>query len=363
MAEKKYNYIRKTCTITQSDGTKKRLEVRAATEKEAIRKLAKLQAEYDLGIRSFNSNTSFYIWAQQWLEIYKKPVVAAAQLKDIEARINKYFIPLLGSISISEIKTGHIQECLNELEGKSNSFQKKCYNDINSIFKKAIANDMVLKNPAENAVLPRGKEQQERRALTAAEIEIYRRVSAKHPYGVMFDLSLDCGLRPQEVRALTWSNVDLKNGLITITGAVKSRTNTIAETKSKAGIRQVPIPNNLLARLKEMRQPSLGLVFADYQGKPISIDRYERAWHSFYRLMDIEAGAQTYRNQVIIHAIAQDITPYYLRHTYATSLAEKGVPMKTAQVLLGHSSITVTAKVYTHFTPAMLEEARQKING
>ena len=60
--------------------------------------------------------------------------------------------------------------------------------------------------------------------------------------------------------------------------------------------------------------------------------------------------------------IGEDLKPYNLRHTYATELAEKGVPLKTAQYLLGHADIRITANIYTHITEKMIEEAREKIN-
>jgi site-specific recombinase XerD len=80
------------------------------------------------------------------------------------------------------------------------------------------------------------------------------------------------------------------------------------------------------------------------------------------RIMDIKAGAKTYRNKIIVHAIKQDLIPYFLRHTYATQLAEKGVDIKTAQYLLGHSNIAMTANIYTHVTQKMIDQAREKIN-
>ena len=66
------------------------------------------------------------------------------------------------------------------------------------------------------------------------------------------------------------------------------------------------------------------------------------------RQWDLDAGAETYRNAIITHAIDQDITPHYLRHTYATQLYRTGIDLKTAQYLLGHADIRTTANIYSH---------------
>jgi integrase len=51
-------------------------------------------------------------------------------------------------------------------------------------------------------------------------------------------------------------------------------------------------------------------------------------------------------------------SPHALRHSAASLLAAQGAPMKMVSEILGHSSITVTADIYSHmFDPARDEAA------
>jgi site-specific recombinase XerD len=57
-----------------------------------------------------------------------------------------------------------------------------------------------------------------------------------------------------------------------------------------------------------------------------------------------------------IAGIARDVTPHTLRHTFATDLMRRDVPMHIVQTLLGHSSI-VTTQIYTHVVNSELKQA------
>ena len=57
-----------------------------------------------------------------------------------------------------------------------------------------------------------------------------------------------------------------------------------------------------------------------------------------------------------------EIELYMLRHTYCTNLEKAGVPINIAKALMGHSSIQMTAKIYTHFDDQTLEIARSMID-
>ena len=71
-----------------------------------------------------------------------------------------------------------------------------------------------------------------------------------------------------------------------------------------------------------------------------------------------------YRNQLIApYPLADDFVPYNLRHTYCTDLQKKGIDIRTAQYLMGHSDISLTANIYTHADNSTTLEAARLING
>ena len=70
-----------------------------------------------------------------------------------------------------------------------------------------------------------------------------------------------------------------------------------------------------------------------------------------------------YRNQLIApYPLADDFVPYNLRHTYCTGLQKKGIDIRTAQYLMGHSDISLTANIYTHADNSTILEAAKLIN-
>lgn len=96
----------------------------------------------------------------------------------------------------------------------------------------------------------------------------------------------------------------------------------------------------------------------------MSEGNYTDLWRSFKRQLNISMGCKVYRNQLIApYPLDEGFRPYYLRHTHCTDLQKKGVDVRTAQYLMGHSDITITANIYTHADNQTIIDAADKING
>ncbi|MBQ3199278.1 MAG: tyrosine-type recombinase/integrase [Firmicutes bacterium] len=351
--------IQRFATVELANGQKKRIAARGKTEREALQKLAKLQAEYAAGIRTANGNTKLRLWYEQWLEIYKLPSITIASADNIRIAFRKYFLPLLGEMPISKIKPLHIKQAVNQFQGLSKSYAKKNFAFLKECFDAARANGLIISNPCADVKLPTVKPAEERRALTEQEQKLFLTAIKQHNYGLLFGISYACGLRPGEARALRWSDIDFKQKLVHITHAVENKTDNLKAPKTAAGIRTVTIPNWYLAELAKRPIPINRDAFIFGNGRtPINERLYKRSWHSLMRTMDILNGATLYRNQIIKSTLDNRLSPYYLRHTYATKLAEHNIPLKEAQRLLGHTKPEMTLRFYQHCTEKMQEETK-----
>lgn len=150
-------------------------------------------------------------------------------------------------------------------------------------------------------------------------------------------LGLDAGLRRQEAPALRWSDVDLSTGTITVRHTLQRR--ELRPTKSKKP-RRVPLTGRLRAVLLELpRSDEWVLPRGVGGGVPCIVSR-------------VTTAAKT--------AKVPDHGPHALRHSYATHLLSAGVDLRTVSALMGHGSVTVTAR-YLHLLPGAEQAAAGKL--
>jgi integrase len=151
------------------------------------------------------------------------------------------------------------------------------------------------------------------------------------------------GLRRREVVNLHWSDIDLKNGFVT----VRNR----QDFRSKSGHeRTIPLRGDALhvieRRSAEREEESDGPVVVDRRGLPIKPDRISSRFKFFVRLAKLD-------DRIHFHS---------LRHTCATWLAMKGVPLRIIQAILGHSTIQMVEQ-YSHFMPEVMTRAMEETFG
>jgi integrase len=161
-------------------------------------------------------------------------------------------------------------------------------------------------------------------------------------------LGMYVGLRSGEIAALRWSDFDLV-----------ARTARVRKSKTKAGIRPVPLPRHVVDALRRHAETqaaeiadapawedTTGLVFTRPFGIPVSHQNDFLKW--WYGVCE-RAGIPRCR----FHAT---------RHTAATMMLNNGVPLEVVSKILGHSSYAVTADIYAKVGTEMYEDAARAMD-
>lgn len=326
---KKYKY-RKDITVNGKRHIIRANSLKELTEKE-VRKRIQLESEPVI-----DSNMTLRDWADQCVQTYKTNQKDITRDKYIQ-RMQHCILDHIGDMPLKTIKPLHCQQIMNRQEGRSRTQINEVYQTLHFLFRHAVANNLLSKNPAEHIIKPKGKTRH-RRALTASERRFFIQVGLQDRRYYFFMLMLFCGCRPSEAERVMGSDIRvLSNGLPAL---------HIRGTKTDNSDRTVPVPEEFYECIKDI--PADEYIARTDRG-PITVNNRGRIWDSFCRQLNIEMGCKMYRNALVPpYPLAPDLVPYCLRHEYCTELARRGVDIRIAQKLMGHADIKLTANIYTN---------------
>ena len=158
----------------------------------------------------------------------------------------------------------------------------------------------------------------------------------------MILVGLRTGLRQGELLALRWEDVDLVAGRLTVNQNLAGGELT---TPKNGKSREVPLGDDVLAALKAQAKRGGELVFSTEA-----------------RRMFTKGQAKWPLWRACKAAGLRRIGWHVLRHTFASHLVMKGVPLKAVQELLGHATIEMTMR-YAHLSPHVTKDAVRLLDG
>lgn len=147
-------------------------------------------------------------------------------------------------------------------------------------------------------------------------------------------VALMTGQRKEAIMTLRWEQVDFKSNLIDF----NDRTAPLYHRMKGRGV--VPMSSALRSFLKGLVRDSDWVISRN--GKQVlTIDT---SWRK------------------VMKETRFKITPHVLRHTVATTLAQKNVPMTQIARILGHSNTQITERVYAKFSPSFCKDAVEHLS-
>lgn len=334
----------------------RRYRVQANTKKDFAQKMSAVRERAE---KSTYKNITVREWREEWVEEYKRPDVSDDWYLEIKRYLKK--LREIDHLRIADVKPIHLKKILNKESGKSFSSVKKVHDIFCSLFRQAYIEDITSDDITKGITMPSYKRQGMRRSITQKEREAFISAIPKHDKGILFAIMLFAGLRPSEVRALRYCDIDRERMEITVNKSMDKK-RAVKDTKTVAGVRKViyfPELNNFLKN-----GSPFDFVVSTKGGEPLDGQGYKRAWKSFKHLLHVEMGGKLYRNAIVPpYTVSDDLTPYCLRHTYCTDLQKAGVPINIAKEMMGHEDISTTSKIYTHYDDGSASIAREKITG
>ena len=168
------------------------------------------------------------------------------------------------------------------------------------------------------------------------------------PYSVAFAISALAGLRPGEVRALKWANIDLEHRRIYVRESVKG------PTKDKDS-REAPIGPGLYDVLRKWRTKNAS-PFADLVCPPYFAVVGRAVPGPRARFLD-ERTMTSLIKKACERLKLPELTFYEAgRHTFASQWVLNGGSIEKLREILGHSTVLVTER-YAHLKPELFQEA------
>ncbi len=272
---------------------------------------------------------------------YKKHIEknrSAKYLSSISLAFNhleKYFKTqrILSAISLKDAEL-----FIDELKMSAPKGYRVYYRNIKAAFNKAVDWGYISANHFVKVKL----EKKQRNKPEYLEIAQLSAISCRINSAVVRDavkVAFYTGIRLGELVNMRWENVDFVNGIITIG-------DDVFETKARKQ-RFVPMNDSVVEVLRKIRNNSKkerGFIFCKSNDEAFTGDYFSRKFKSACR----EAG------------VSEKIHWHSLRHSFASNLVMKGVPLYSVKELLGHESISTT-EIYAHINIEELKKAVKKL--
>lgn len=157
------------------------------------------------------------------------------------------------------------------------------------------------------------------------------------------------GMREGEMLGLRWEDIDWQRHLVDLRRTVAFRQHRLIVNTPKSGkLRTIDIPAALTASLRELH--SIRQAQAVVEGAAMSRWIFRSATDSDKPMNDAWARDRVWR-PLLEKAEVRHVRVHDARHTYASLMLRRGVPIAYVSKQLGHSSIQITVDLYGHFIP------------
>ena len=339
------------------------------TKKDAEVELAKFVTEVQNGLVIDGKSLKFSEFTEIWKRDYGSKELAPSTYKRYCRMLETRLLPYFGHFYINKIKPTDIMKFYDLLEKDTQLVRKKGNNGsktkkplsgktilehhrlLRAMLHKAVYWQLIVTNPAERVQPPKARKPKrrsyddEQTKILLENLELLSSEDTK--YKVAIILTVFTGVRLGELMGLEWTDVDFKNGIISINRSSQYLSDMGVFTKvpkTESSIREIAIPEFIISLLEEYK-----LWYEEQK----SI--YGELWTNSDRLFVQADGKPMHPSTIskwFVKYVGQIGLPvinfHGLRHTNASLLVAQNIDIAVISARLGHAQISTTLDFYVH---------------
>lgn len=274
-------------------------------------------------------------YAQTWLD--SREVVGGTR-KNYRISLNLYWMPHLALLPIDQITSAMLRKIAGETPWKSSTVKRSAIQRLHTMFECAVNDELITRNPVGSIELP-VKAKKPVDPFTVAEADLiighlYQVLtSSMRVYAAYFEFALYTGMRPGEIAALRWDEVDTEGRVANVCRIVADY--KIEERTKTRETRRVMLNSRALNAIEVAKG------VAELRAKQ-SRRQHKQSPYVFPPTKNFEFIQQTsvtdkHFKAALVALKIRARRQYNCRHTYATMCLMAGMNLGFIANQLGHS--------------------------
>jgi integrase len=304
----------------RADGRQHNQSLKTSIKKEALVAKAAKELELSTGVSVADKNMTVEAFSVRYLLWYSKQYPERS--KDYGYDFNRFILPTFGKDRLASLDQQKVSAWLHGMGDVKRSTANQRLIKLKALCNRAVEWGVIDRNPIMVVRRLPELDSKPRKFFTAEQLRAIYDADVRN--APIWQLLANTGMRISEARNLKWKNV--KERKIEIISTETER------TKSRKW-RDIPLTANASSALTLLRGND-----------------------ETYVLPRVHVKTLRYRFNNACRKSGVEGTLHELRHTFISTLVMQGIPLRTVQVLAGHSTITVTEQ-YSHLSPDHLADA------
>ena len=239
----------------------------------------------------------------------------------------QYIADSIGTKKLNKISRQDLFELRNELAKRvSGRRTNSAVRLVKMVINEARMDELITTNPTQSV----NNVDQKKSKIDPYSLEELQCVLSElsDAYKPFFTVLAWTGMRPCEISALRWSDIDMTKHVVSVDKA-RSRDGSEAKPKTDAGIRKIPMLPPVVEVFERLKAGAPdGYVFRNNAGNPVD-----------FRMAQVWKRAET-------RAGVRHRPSYNLRHTFGSTCVSNGVYPSWVSRVMGHATMKVTMAHY-----------------